>query len=105
VPAAALVDDLAGAILRSMSVVGLCALWGEVIEHAWGFRAELAYPAALALIPDSLLYRMEGLDIQDGLAERVAAIYHVPVSVIEGYHAPSWLREQAALLAEDRPTP
>jgi len=32
------------------AVVGQVSLWGKVIEHARGFRAEFAYPARLRLV-------------------------------------------------------
>ena len=34
---------------RSPAVVGTVALWGRVVEHALGWRGELAYPQRLAL--------------------------------------------------------
>jgi hypothetical protein len=47
-------------------VIGRVALWGRLIEHAEGFRAELAYPACLyvrarALIP--LLGKRYGVEV------------------------------------------
>lgn len=35
---------------RDPAVLGTVALWGRVVEHALGFRAELAYPQRLRLI-------------------------------------------------------
>ena len=35
---------------RDPAVLGSVALWGRVLEHAHGFRAEYAYPQRLALI-------------------------------------------------------
>jgi hypothetical protein len=35
---------------RDPAVLGTVALWGRVIEHAQGFRAELGYPQRLRLI-------------------------------------------------------
>ena len=32
-------------------VIGLVSLWGHVVEHEAGYRAELAYPYALLLSP------------------------------------------------------
>lgn len=35
---------------RNPAVVGTVALWGRVVEHEHGFRAELAYPQRLRLV-------------------------------------------------------
>lgn len=35
---------------RSSAVVGRVAMWGRVIEHAKGYRAEFAYPSRLRLV-------------------------------------------------------
>jgi hypothetical protein len=35
---------------RSPAVIGTVALWGTVIEHAIGYRAEFAYPQRLTLV-------------------------------------------------------
>jgi hypothetical protein len=35
---------------RAPAVIGTVDLWGRVMEHAWGYRAELAYPQRLGLI-------------------------------------------------------
>jgi hypothetical protein len=35
---------------RSPSVVGTVALWGRVIQHSLGWRAEFAYPQRLGLV-------------------------------------------------------
>jgi hypothetical protein len=31
-------------------VLGTVDLWGRIMEHEWGYRAELAYPQRLGLI-------------------------------------------------------
>jgi hypothetical protein len=45
-------------------VIGAVALWGRVVEHEWGYRAQHARPVAL----------LEGYG-----AERIAETYGVPV--------------------------
>jgi len=35
---------------RDPAVVGTVALWGRIVEHEFGFRAELGYPQRLSLI-------------------------------------------------------
>jgi hypothetical protein len=35
---------------RATAVVGRVAMWGRVIEHARGYRAEFAYPSRLRLV-------------------------------------------------------
>jgi hypothetical protein len=42
---------------RSTAVIGRVAMWGRVIEHSKGFRAELAYPSRLALVCSWCLWR------------------------------------------------
>jgi hypothetical protein len=46
------VDALAsaGVFNRGIAVIGAVAMWGTVIEHARGARAEFAYPARLRLV-------------------------------------------------------
>jgi hypothetical protein len=42
---------------RSTAVVGRVAMWGRVIEHSKGYRAEQAYPSRLALVCAWCLWR------------------------------------------------
>ncbi len=35
---------------RAPAVLGTVDLWGRIMEHEWGYRAELAYPQRLGLI-------------------------------------------------------
>ncbi|HXF37052.1 MAG TPA: hypothetical protein VNO17_07715, partial [Actinomycetota bacterium] len=52
--------QLAGAAKARPSVVGTVALWGRVVEHAGGYRAEQAYPQRLRLAcPRCLVERGE----------------------------------------------
>lgn len=44
---------------RSAGVVGTIAMWGRVIEHTKGWRAEFAYPARLRLVCSWCLWRGE----------------------------------------------
>jgi hypothetical protein len=50
--AASSVDALmgAGVLGRAVAVLGVIAMWGSVIEHAHGARAEFAYPARFRLV-------------------------------------------------------
>jgi len=50
--AASSVDALigAGVLGHGVAVLGAIAMWGTVIEHAHGARAEFAYPARLRLV-------------------------------------------------------
>jgi hypothetical protein len=41
---------LRGSISADASALGVVALWGRVIEHRRGYRAELAYPERLRLV-------------------------------------------------------
>lgn len=42
---------------RSTAVVGRVAMWGRVLEHTRGYRAEFAYPSRLALVCSWCLWR------------------------------------------------
>lgn len=57
-------------VFPEQSVVGQVSLWGRVVEHVRGYRAELAYPYALVLSPE-----------QERLAAPLAARYGVDVVV------------------------
>lgn len=80
-PAALNVLDIYGRKWKPLHrVVGTVALWGEVIEHAHGWRAEHAYPVRL-YVPSRRLHgpRVEGLE---RLVEGLTA-YRVLVSVVD----------------------
>ncbi len=51
-------------------VIGQVSLWGRVVEHEAGYRAELAYPYALFLSPG-----------QERFASGLASAYAVDVAV------------------------
>jgi hypothetical protein len=34
-------------VTAATAVIGSVSMWGTVVEHAWGYRAELAYPGSL----------------------------------------------------------
>jgi hypothetical protein len=59
-----------GAAFPRDAVVGQVSLWGRVVEHERGYRAELAYPYALLLSPG-----------QDHLAAPLARRYRIDVLV------------------------
>ena len=50
----------AGVLTESVGVVGVIAMWGTVIEHDRGARAQLAYPARLRLICGPCLQQGRG---------------------------------------------
>ena len=58
---------------KNPTVLGTVALWGRVIEHDLGYRAEFAYPQRLRLVC-LLCFWQRGR--QGGLPERVAVIDH-----------------------------
>ena len=80
-------EALAG--LRSLpgGVVGEVSLWGRVIEHGRGYRAQVGYPARLGLVCAACL--------AEGSGRRADAVQRVPVAgrirLIPwcAYHAPS----------------
>ena len=46
---------------RSPAVIGTVALWGRIIEHELGYRAEFGYPQRLRLICPECFWRREQL--------------------------------------------
>jgi hypothetical protein len=59
-------------------VVGPVALWGKVVVHKCGYRAEYAYPLELRV-----MRRWHGLAKDRRLAEQLEALYGIPVK--DGY--------------------
>jgi hypothetical protein len=59
-------DPYYGNVETPAYAVGEVSLWGRVIEHAVGYRAQFAYPKSLAVVGD------------DALAEKVSTLYGVP---------------------------
>lgn len=55
---------------RSAAVVGRVALWGRVIEHTKGYRAEFAYPSRLRLVCSWCLWYGRLPAIPDRVFER-----------------------------------
>jgi hypothetical protein len=65
-------DPANGAFESSHLVPGIVALWGRVLEYEDGYRAEMAYPAALILPPN-----LDGAERES--LEKCARLYRVPV--------------------------
>jgi hypothetical protein len=55
---------------RAAAVVGRVAMWGRVIEHAKGYRAEFAYPSRLRLVCSWCLWYGRLPGIPDRVFER-----------------------------------
>ena len=55
-------DPTALQAARSPAVVGTVALWGTVVEHAFGYRGQLAYPQRLALVCHVCLFQRGIID-------------------------------------------
>lgn len=55
-------DPAALKAARSPAVVGTVALWGTVVEHALGYRGQLAYPQRLALVCHICLFQRGIID-------------------------------------------
>ncbi len=55
---------------RSAAVVGRVAMWGRVIEHTKGYRAEFAYPSRLSLVCSWCLWRGRMPAVPDRVFER-----------------------------------
>jgi hypothetical protein len=45
---------------RTPAVLGRVALWGKVIEHEYGYRAEFAYPQSLRLVCQFCFWHLGG---------------------------------------------
>jgi hypothetical protein len=83
--------------------VGLAALWGEVIECDWGWRAQYAYPRSLYL-PTGIRHFQRsptGVEIYDSarLAAELSTLYGVPVSVTGSLKPETLAREARARAA------
>lgn len=59
---------------RTAAVVGRVAMWGRVIEHTKGFRAEFAYPSRLRLVCSWCLWYGRLPAIPDRVFEREAEL-------------------------------
>ena len=55
---------------RAAGVVGTIAMWGRVIEHTKGYRAEFAYPARLRLVCSWCLWRAELPGVPEHVLDR-----------------------------------
>jgi hypothetical protein len=70
--------------------VGLVALWGEVVECSFGWRAQFGYPARLFLPRGIRHFRRRGRVAESFDSTRVGAElgegYGVPVEVVESLH-------------------
>lgn len=65
----------------SMFVWGRSALWGRVIIHAKGYRAEYCYPVSLNLVVPPAQVTALGQESAEDLADLIAARYGCPVRV------------------------
>ena len=65
-------EALAGLLSLPGGVVGEVSLWGRVIEHGRGYRAQVAYPARLGLVCAACL--------AEGSGRRADAVQRVPVA-------------------------
>lgn len=90
----------------STLVVGEVALWGRIVEHERGYRAQYARPRRLAvLVPDVSVDDIRNLRGGFHLAQQVAAAYpRLPVACIErltgleiSQQDLDWLEKQEAL--------
>ena len=77
-------------------VLGRVSLWGTIVEHDRGWRAELAYPAEL-FIPRRRLHGPDVPDV-DALAQALSA-YDVPIHVVEAGARGTLARELTTLSA------
>jgi hypothetical protein len=78
--------------------VGLVALWGEVVECEWGWRAQFAYPRSLYL-PTGIRHFQRsraGVEIYEStrLAAELSHLYGIPTAVT-GSLKPDALARQA----------
>jgi len=101
--AAKSLPDVAG--LDEGWVIGEVSLWGRVVEHEHGYRAQWAQPRRLAVVvPNATVWEIRVLRGGYGVAARVAAAYPtLPVACVEersGFEITRedvlWLEEQEA---------
>jgi hypothetical protein len=59
---------------RSAAVVGRVAMWGRVIEHTKGYRAEFAYPSRLRLVCSWCLWYGRLPAVPDAVFERAGEL-------------------------------
>ena len=81
------------------AVVGRTRLWGRVVEHEAGWRAERAYPDAI-YVP-----REQFHDAADGVAAHLAHRYGVPVYVVDELRSVLRDPDLAAVRPRDVPMP
>jgi hypothetical protein len=74
-------------------VLGRVALWGEVHEHEYGWRAQHGYPQRL-YVPSSPGHRTEAVQQAEQLRH-----YRVPVEVFQGTSAPEDMLDELVALA------
>jgi hypothetical protein len=119
--AAKSLDQLRAIGYAEQGVHGEVYLWGTVVEHKLGWRAQFAYPKTLVVGPENLLFR--GL-VQRGLCIQEFESLKILIEILIGYGAdlfvagekgniPLWtkecrgfdhVREVAERLAESRPS-
>jgi hypothetical protein len=63
-----------GPLDRVLRVAGVAQLWGRVVQHDRGYRAEYAQPLRLLTIPSLVRVRDT-----EGLLEAVARRYRIPL--------------------------
>lgn len=71
-------------------IIGQVSLWGKIVEHAWGYRAEFAYPRAL-WVPGDCAIAGEVIPVSKmirNLGRYGVEVYHTyPPEVIEWHIA------------------
>ena len=110
-------DQLRGLGYAELGVYGEVCLWGTVVEHKLGWRAQFAYPRTLVIGPESLLFgRLVQRDLCTEELESLKILigYGADLFVAgEKENVPLWtkqcggfdhVREVAARLAQSRPS-
>lgn len=69
---------------NTLMVYGPVALWGKVIRHSAGYRAQYAYPLALFVDPPELaLQRPDRTAVAKRMSARLAKRYGIPVVLMK----------------------
>jgi len=68
-----------GLVMPSFVIVGRVSLWGRIVMHESGVRAQFAYPYDLAVV---LPYLAEVEEAADHVSRRLRSMYAVDVQVI-----------------------
>lgn len=99
--AAKSLDQLREIGFADLGVCGEVYLWGTVVEHEFGWRAQFAYPKTLVVAPESLLlgrFVQRELSIEEFKCLKILTAYGADVFVAgEKENFPVWTKQSGGL--------